>query len=177
MSKFLFILILFNFSQAFSQSEEEVQYRFLRYGLSNFYYEKSVELIGEKYNIESYRVAGCMITEKLLDSVSIENEKMWRMMDSLHGDGFEDRFHKDVIAQYKLIQESEDILESSPDFKKLYRRTKRKFGNPGQFLDSVATERNTYYWHVGTYNLDNYKFVQRFRAVVNLEKRTCEIVE
>lgn len=175
--KLLFISILCNCLQSFSQSKEEIQYRFLRYGLTDYYYEMSVELVGNKYNIESYAMAGCMVSKKLVDSVSIENERMWKIMDSIHGDGFEKRFRREVIAQYKLIHESEDILESNPDFKQLLRKTKRKFGIPAHFLDSVASERNTYLWYVSTYDKENYKYVQRFRAEVDLEKRTCKIIE
>lgn len=50
-------------------------YWFLTYGLPNFHREEIEKTVNKKWKIKTVRVAGCEVTQELVDSVRSENEK------------------------------------------------------------------------------------------------------
>ncbi|NRD24867.1 hypothetical protein HNV10_16555 [Winogradskyella litoriviva] len=179
MRKTIIILLVFISWTTFSQSEKSPD-RILTYGLPNFDYQKAMEFVGKKWGIELYPVAGCMVSQELMDSVKIVNKKLWKKMDSIHGMDSEKKFLKETVAEMKRINEAQKIFDSDRQIKKRIRKIKKEKKGTNTYLESVSADGNIYYWTVYSFKSKNnpeYNWGPEFKVGVNLTEKKTEIIE
>jgi len=175
--KIIIILSLFISWNSFSQLKKSPD-RILTYGLPNYNYQKAMEHIGKKWGIELYPVAACMVSQKLIDSVKIVNQKLWKKMDIIYGPDSEKKFRKETIAEMKRIIEVQNIFDSDRKIRKLKSKIEKIKKQTSSNLDSISADGNIYYWTI--YSIESkinseYKRKLEFKVKVNLIKRKTEI--
>ena len=133
--------------------------------------------VGKKWGIELYPVAGCIVTEKLLDSVETVHTKLWIKMDSIHGLDSEKKFRKEIIAEMKRISELQEMFDSNRQIKKRIRKLK---GQTSINLESVSADGNIYYWIVYSYERNyspEFKWEPEFKVGIDFAENGIEIIE
>ena len=164
---------LFSFSQGINRPD-----RILTYGLSNYHHHTAMEFVGKDWNIEIYPVAGCIVSRKLTDSVAIEHTKLWKKMDSIHGQNSKERYKREVIQEMKRVMEVQEIFDSNKEIKKLRRKIERAKEDTSANLES-STDHNIYKWIIYSYERENnpeHKWIPEFTVLVNLENKSSKII-
>lgn len=106
--RFLVLLVVFQsvVECIYSQNKEYVQadstVRFLTYGFagSDDWFEAQ-ERVAKEWNIEFYPVAGCLVTDKLRDSVTKENESSNRILTNKYGANWRAQFNDIVRKEFE----------------------------------------------------------------------------
>lgn len=136
-----------------------------------------MEFVGKKWGIELYPVAGCMVSQKLVDSVETVHTKLWKKMDTIHGEDSEKKFRKETIAEMKRISEVQKIFDSNRQIKKRIRKIK---GQTSSNLESVSDNGNLYYWTIYSYERKNnpeFKWKPEFKVEIDFVGKGIEIIE
>ena len=85
--------------------------KILTYGLMHFERIRALNTVGKKYGVVFHAVAGCVVTQELVDSVEIENSKTYRLLEQKFGCDWEARFEKEVALILKQQEEVELIVK------------------------------------------------------------------
>lgn len=136
-----------------------------------------MEFVGKKWGIELYSVAGCIVSQKLVDSVKTVHTELWKKMDSIHGANSEKKFRKETIAEMKRISEIQKIFDSNRQIKKRIRKVK---GQTSLTLESISDDGIVYYWTVYSFERKNnpeYKWEPKFKVGVNLTEKKIKVIE
>lgn len=94
-------LILLGFLCTFSfcvaqSAVRDTTYRILTYGLPQIDRQNAIWVVGQKWGIEHYAVAGCVVRQELADSVDSENSRVLEAIAQRFGSDWEERFNADV---------------------------------------------------------------------------------
>lgn len=82
--------------------------KILVYGLSAPIHSQVASIVAKEYGFSYYTVAGCIVTQELLDSVEVENKKSYEILGKRFGDNWREAFDEKVenmIAKYKRVSE------------------------------------------------------------------------
>ena len=90
----------------------------LTYGLPYFDRQNSENVICRKWGIRFYPVAGCVVTEDLVDSVKTNNEKINKLIERKYGTNWRDRFEKEVDEEFEKEKIVTQILDKVDFIKK-----------------------------------------------------------
>lgn len=78
----------------FSNTKERLQ--IWTVGLPNYARQEAMDRIAQKYGFEFFPVAGCEVTKDMLENVKQHNEEVKATLSKEHGEGWWDRFQKEV---------------------------------------------------------------------------------
>lgn len=96
--------------------------RILTYGMVLRYDDElSRRAVEKKYGFERYVVAGCVVTNELLDSVKIHNDAIRVILTKKHGANWEKEMEKEIMALHNEEKKAISLLE-----KEKYVAEKRK---------------------------------------------------
>ena len=77
--------------------------KILVHGLPENNYTKLYNRVSAKYGVMSYQIGGCVISRKLRDSVCVENQKVYKILDKKFGKGWHQKFNAAIeSAMYQL---------------------------------------------------------------------------
>jgi hypothetical protein len=88
--------------------------RILIHGLPDFEYDRARSTVAKQYGFRYYRVAGCVMSRRLLDSVIRENERTYKKLDARFGMNWGRLFDARVDTMYELQMEVEDLVRKEP---------------------------------------------------------------
>ncbi len=89
------ILAMLLFSvDVFSNTKEPLQ--IWTVGLPNYARQQVMDRIAQKYGFEFFAVAGCEVTKDMLENVKQHNDEVKATLSKEHGEGWWDRFQKEV---------------------------------------------------------------------------------
>lgn len=109
MKYFFFILCMFCFSLiSICQTEK---YQILTYGFPSFGYNSIRDSLSSTYNVEFIAVAGCVVSEKLRDSVENHNSTVYSLLDLKYGFDWKTHFYSqlDEIRLENQNREERDL--------------------------------------------------------------------
>lgn len=112
------------------QQEDKPRFRILTYGLPNFERQNAENVISEKWGIEFYRVAGCIVSKCLVARVKKHNKKVYSLIVNKYGKDWSDRFYDEVDAEFKTENKVELLVRRYDSV------------NPGKI--TVAPEKHLY---------------------------------
>lgn len=92
----------------------DTTYKLLTYGLPRFEYQNATAVIGRKWCIKYFAVAGCIVSNELMDSVRMENRGVAAAIESRYGTDWEVRFDADVQREFEREQEIVAKIEALP---------------------------------------------------------------
>lgn len=124
-------------------------------GLPNFGRQEVMDRIAQKYGFEFFPVAGCEVTKEIIENVKQHNEEVKAALALEHGEGWWDRFQKEV----------NDILTDRFKAEKLIRQRDEVI-NKTKALNSIQKEVLLYSEEKG-----NGKFLVRVLGLENGEER------
>ena len=101
MRAFFFLMLLCAVSLSEAQTTAaDTTYRILTYGLPRFEYQNATWVVGQEWGIVHYPVAGCVVTQELMDSVKLENDRVLGRIIEHYGPDWRERFDADVEEEY-----------------------------------------------------------------------------
>jgi hypothetical protein len=83
----------------------------LTYGLPNMDYERARSTVAKKYGFQYYGVAGCVVSEKLIDSVKKENKRVYKILEGRFGENWKETFEKQVDTMQILQLQVEELVK------------------------------------------------------------------
>lgn len=113
----------------------ESDYTILTYGLPNMERQNSRNIIAEKWKIKFKSVAGCMVSEQLLDSVKTINGRVDKNLEKKYGKNWNQKFEKEIDEEYERYKQITAILEKVDFIKK----RDEQMGIEGNGLDYYMT--------------------------------------
>lgn len=119
------------------------KFRLLTYGLPNFEKENSKNVIAEKWGIEFYAVAGCIITQELSDSVKQHNMTVERLIVKKHGKNWRDKFYKEVDAEFETEKKVTTFIDKL-DYIKRKQADMEKEGNGLHYMMTPVANTTQY---------------------------------
>ncbi|GAA4166469.1 hypothetical protein GCM10022217_40320 [Chryseobacterium ginsenosidimutans] len=150
---------------------EDGYYWFLSYGYPNFQRIKLEDGISEKWKIKTIRVAGCVITEELMDSVRIENKKTNVALQKKYGKNWEKDYEKDIEDFTMKQVDIMDILITNKMFRK-------KLASYNIEIDDVEKDAKELDRH-DFYKVNIYKDYSTIAFTVNVDikNRTVNLIK
>lgn len=166
---FLIFLSILSFSQT-NQNKD----RILVYGKPFMAYREAMTLVGDKYNVVPYSVAGCMVSSELIDSVKISNAKVWKKKNQVYGGNFEKKYRKETKKELKRILELRDLLSSSKIIGKRIRAINRGSEYVFSEFEKLSEDGDVYY--LTYYNYEKLRKPE-FKVTVSYSKKEINIIE
>lgn len=85
--------------------DSNATFRLLRSGIpQDAKFENALKVIGKKWGIEYYWVAGCIVSDKLADSMEKNNSEVLKRIELKYGKDWYTKFHQEINQQ--IIQDS-----------------------------------------------------------------------
>jgi hypothetical protein len=161
-----------------TQKSKEKNYTLLTYGMPDFDRQNSRNVIAEKWGIKFFGVAGCMVTEKLLDSVKTVNKIVNKNIEDKFGKNWEDKFEKEVDAEFENEKKITAILDKV-DFIKKKDDQMTLEGNGLHYYMKPIENSKTYNVSVeGWGTIDNKDaWVSYYRMTVNYETKKFVLID
>ena len=120
------IIITFLTSYKISVGQDSARFRILTYGLPNFEREDAKKVIADKWSIDFYAVAGCVVDQEIIDSVITANKIQEEKLTASYGKGWRDKFEKEVDKEFyihkqvlKLIDRQDFIKTKNSELEKV----------------------------------------------------------
>jgi len=136
------LIILSILVQSCNEQEKKVDsfktdndYTLLTYGLPNMERQNSRNVIAEKWEIKFKSVAGCMVSEELVDSVKTINDRVDKNLEKKYGKYWNEKFEKEIDEEYEREKQITAILDKV-DF---IRKRDEQMGKEGNGLDYYMT--------------------------------------
>ena len=112
MSKIIITIFFFANFVLSMFGQTKTNYRILTYGLPNLTRNSAMEIIGSKWGIDFYPIAGCMIEEELKDSAEKENQSTYGLLAAKFGKDCERRLYSEKEKEYNHRMEISDFVDS-----------------------------------------------------------------
>ncbi len=160
--------------------EEKVQskefyYTILGYGMPDMERQRLVEGISEKWKIKNIDVAGCEVTQELMDSVAVENKKTYAALEKRYGKDWQVRYEKDIQAFITKQADIMDILIINKPFREKLKSCNTEIDG---VLKEVRQLGNSEVYEVIVYNFDkNYKKIICCTVQVDTKTRTVNLIK
>lgn len=164
---------LITFSHAMAQKPSNPdKFRILTYGLiitpSN-----ARAIIENKWNMEFYQVAGCVVTNELEDCVQKENEKTYQLIEARYGKDWKKAFEEEIANEYRIETYIDSLVRKQPYVADNVIRS--SFADEPFPMFPLDNEGN-YIVKVNIYRR-NWKEIKLYELQVNYKTNTVKIVK
>ena len=153
------MLILLGSSGLFAQSDSTEQFVLLEYGFPSVEEYSTVEdKIAKKWNIYHKLVAGCIVTDRLVDSVRVFNDKTYKSLAEKYGDDWKERYHQEIGEAHKEQMVVTSRLKIDTVLREDVHHTERIMNDADNTLLMVMTlqiKRNNQYRPIRINNLND----------------------
>jgi hypothetical protein len=119
------------------------KFRLLTYGLPNFEKQNSENVVAQKWRIEFYAVAGCVVTQELEDSVDKHNKTIEPLIEKKYGKNWRDKFYKEVDAEFETEKKVTALIDQL-DYIKKRQADMEKEGNGLQYIMTPVANSTKY---------------------------------
>ncbi len=100
-----------------SESVEDTTLKMLTYGLPDVEWLDAAIIVSKNYGFTYYSVAGCIVSQKLIDSIGIENKKTRTILEIRNGMDWQTKFDREVKDMRILLTRANNVLKKSKYFK------------------------------------------------------------
>lgn len=150
-------------------------YSILGYGLPDMDRQILSYGISEKWKIVQLDVAGCDVTQELMDSIAVENGRTYAALEKKYGKDWEARYEKDLQDFALKRAEVIDVLMTNPIFRKKLRQCNMAIDRVNKDiiqLDMPGLYKATVYSYDKDFNRTDCCKVE-----VDLNKRTVNLIQ
>jgi hypothetical protein len=125
------LLIALVFPLAASAAVEDTTHAsFHTYGLVNGPGDASRALVARRWHIDYKSVAGCVVTQELIDSAKTHNARTEALLVKRHGTDWRRHFEADIRAEAARQQYISKKLDSSAEIRSLRSKLKKDYNAP-----------------------------------------------
>jgi len=164
-------MLLFSIS-LFSNTINKKPLQIWTVGLPNYARQAVLDRVAEKYGFEFFAVAGCEVTKDMVANVKQHNDEVKATLAREHGEGWWDKFQKEV----------NEILSARLDAEKLV-RSQEAVINKTRELNSIekevllyAEEKGNGKFLIRVLGLENNEEVVYYSYEVDLKSKTVELI-
>jgi hypothetical protein len=156
-----------------TRNKVDTSLRILIYGLYEREQDRAMNTVAQKYDFRYYHVAGCVISEHLLDSVNKENKRIYKILEQRFGKNWRFTFAEEVETMENL-QEQVETLVKKESYITVKENELEKDGNGLDYsIDPIEGQKTfavkAYGW--GQWH-DKTELVIYYQLTVNLTKKT-----
>ena len=169
----LLCLTLFAFFNTSAQQQTNFKkYRLLAYGFQDRTQRNASSIIENKWNIEFYVVAGCLVTEEFEDSVKKENDKINKLIEAEYCKDWQKKFYAEIEEEYKIERQVDSLVKEQSYIKD--KEIVNAF--PGAPFPMYPVDNNgNYIVTISTYNRECEE-QKLYKLRVNYKKNLIEII-
>lgn len=110
-----FLLIVFSCKTSFHINDKstnvDTTLQILTHGLPDREQQRAMNSVAKKYGFRYYGVAGCIVSEHLLDSVNKENERVYKILEQRFGKDWLLTFATEVDTMERLQAQVEELVK------------------------------------------------------------------
>lgn len=157
--------------------DKDAEYALLTYGLPDFEKVNARIVVAKKWRINFKRVAGCVVTKELLDSINTHNDSVNTLIAKRYGKDWNVDFNKEVDSEYVKESEVSKIINDIEIIKKRD-SLMAKEGNGLYYRMEPVKNTNTYHVSVeGWGSVDStFEMVSYFRLEVDYKTQTYKLL-
>lgn len=111
-SLILFLFVFAQFNVCFGQTSNE-KYRILVSGMQNGDMQLARDMISEKWGIELYSVATCMVSKELRDSIKKHNSAVGPLIAKKYGENWQEKFSEEIEIEFRRQVDVRAILDEA----------------------------------------------------------------
>ena len=165
-------LTLFLFSvNLFSNTISKKPLQIWTVGLPNHARQEVMDRIADKYGFEFFPVAGCEVTKEMLVNVKQHNDEVKSALSKEHGEGWWDRFQKEVNEILNAKFQAEKIVRSQD----VVINKTRELNAIQKDLLLYSDERGNGKYLVSVLGLENNSETIYYSYMVDLRNETVEL--
>ncbi|WP_131701461.1 hypothetical protein [Chryseobacterium sp. FH2] len=143
------------------------------YGYPRMDFYEAAEGISEKWKIKYHSVSGCLIDQKLMDSVESENKKTYAEIEKKYGKDWRKKYNKDIDGFMMKKVDVMDVLITN----ELFRNELKKYYIEIYDVDKNVKELSDDLYEVVVYNEKlKAKNKECFTVSVNTKDRTVNLI-
>ncbi|WP_347219858.1 hypothetical protein [Chryseobacterium sp.] len=162
-------------SEKGQKQSQETYYTILSYGFPNMERRRLMEGVSEKWKIKNIDVAGCEVTQELMDSVVVENKKTYAALEKRYGKDWEIRYEKDMEAFVMKQVDIMDILIVNKPFREKLKSCNIEIDGVNKDVRQI---RNSEVYEVTVYDMDkNYKKIICCTMQIDTKNRTVNLIK
>ena len=94
-----------------NSNKVDTSLKILVYGLPDREQRRAMNTVAKKYDFHYYPVAGCVVSEHLLDSVNKENKKVYEILEQKFGKNWRLTFAAQVDTMKNLQRQVEELVK------------------------------------------------------------------
>jgi hypothetical protein len=173
-TKLLLLLLLFVSCHVFAQSGvSHKKFKLLTYGLPDFARQNASNIIQNKWGIQFYGVAGCVVTEDLEDSVKKENNTVRKLIEAKYGTNWGDKFYEEIEEEYNTEIQIDSLVRTQPY---ISNRIIHRLPPDAPFPMYPIDKLGNYIVTVSTYN-NNWEQRKLYKLKVNYKNSVVKILQ
>lgn len=144
------------------------------YGYPRMEFHEAAEGISDKWKIRYHSVSGCMIDQKLMDSVNVENKKTYAAIEKKYGHNWRQKYDKDIDGFMMKKVDVMDVLITN----KVFRDELKKYYIRIDDVDKEVKELEDNLYKVVVYNQKlKAENKECFSVHVNTKDRTVNLIK
>jgi hypothetical protein len=184
MNKIIFFLwlivlgILLQMNNCFAQTKTINQkLRLLVYGLPDFKRQNAENVTAQKWGIEFYSVAGCLVTKELVDSVEKHNNTVKPLIIKKYGKDWSDKFDKEVDVEFQTEKKVTALIDQLNYIKKRQAEMEKEGNGLHYIMTPVAnsTKYNASIQGWGKWNGQD-EWVTYYKLLVDYKAKSVKLL-
>jgi len=148
----------------------------LTYGFRIMELERARNVVAQKYGFRFFTVAGCIVTQQLMDSINKENDATYAILEKQLGKNWEKRFDNEV-EKVKKIQYRIEALAMKEAYIIARQQELAKHNNNLYFL--ITPLPNSREWEVKAYGWETEEYTEQmifYKMKADLRRKKIELL-
>lgn len=172
------VILTFNFTVTSAQHAEKIDSLKLWtiFTSGHFINTHAYEIASKNWPFTIESVAGCVISDELIDSIKRHNKLIWQFLDKNGYSNSEDQFYKEFNGEREKIEKAVDIFNANPDVVKSYDRLRLK--NLTDYTQLEKVDSYKYRFTIYSFDLKEMEKEMEFQLIVltNIKTETTRVV-
>ena len=179
MKKLIFILTLLISNLTSAQIERKIDTLeiWTLFSIGNFVNQNAERIVEKEWPFKIKGIAGDSFVEDLIDSVEINNNKVWNYLDTNGYSDSKKKFETDLLTEIKRIKKAVDISNSDKKVIDLFDKWRKNGLHNSTKLNKLSDVK--YEFLLYSYNINNLDKEGTFelRFIADLDKEKIKIIE
>ncbi|PKF75781.1 hypothetical protein [Chryseobacterium sp. PMSZPI] len=153
---------------------QDTYFTVLGYGYPDVTRQELTYGVSEKWRIKNIDVAGCEVTQKLIDSVATENAKTFAAIEKKYGKNWKEKYEQDILNFEIKRREVVGLLNVSPLFRVQLKACNMKINEANKEIKQLKSE----IYEVVVYSYDkDFKKNNCCTLRVDTKNRTVNLIQ
>ncbi len=160
-------------------SKTENEDTLLIYGLPNMERQNSRNVIAKKWGIKFKSVAGCIVTDELVDSVKTVNDRVNKSIEKKFGKNWNDKFEREIEEEYEKEKKLTTVLDKIDFIKKKGDQMSKEGNGLHYYMTPIENSMTDYNVSVEGWGIIDNKdvWVSYYRLTVNYKTKKYKLLD